>query len=201
MMEFACNDIVSINNNYKELLLNLKAFLKDNKEKSALSYSNNIISMLHRGLLSMNGTIIFDNDYEYIGLPSKISNGVHVMCGICCCRHATSFLYDFLCILDFNPVLMYVLVDNESNIWHKVDPSIEMANHIVISLNDKYILDPVNKFILEKGIKGELKLLDKKDFYKFIDYKDSNIDEIGKVLKKYYTYKELGIKNIYDYKL
>ena len=29
-------------------------------------------------------------------------------------------------------------------------------------------------------------------------YQENNIDIIEKVLKKYYTYRELGVKNVYD---
>lgn len=145
----------------------------------------------------MNGTINFDNNYNYLGLPVEISQGVQVMYGICCCRHATEFLYNLLCILNFNPSLMYIWVNNNTGLWRKVNPKIEKANHQVILLNDKYIIDPANKFILQMQKNAKLILLDSEYIDQLGTYQEENIIVVGRVLKKYYTYRELGINTIY----
>lgn len=198
MLDFANNDKDFINNKYKDFLLNLKKYLQSN-DKNVLIYSKIIINMLHKGYFSMDKTIVFENNYNYIDLPSNISNGVHIMYGICCCRHATEFLNDFLHVLEFNPSFMYILVDN--NVWHKVEPT--KANHVVLLLNYcgyEYIVDPTNKFICQIENNGMLKLIDIENLNNISDYNDPNIEDIGKVLRKYYTYKNLGINHIYDEK-
>lgn len=65
--------------------------------------------------------------------------------------------------------------------------------------NDKiYYLDAVNKLILE--------LLENNDFKqinigccKEREYRDSNVERIGKVLTKYYELQKLGVDYVYDY--
>lgn len=59
--------------------------------KDELEYSKLFFCMLHGGFFSMDGTIKFDNNYDYLGLAVEISQGVQVMHGICCCRYATEF--------------------------------------------------------------------------------------------------------------
>lgn len=65
-------------------------------------------------------------------------------------------------------------------------------------MNNKYIIDPANKFILQIKKNGELILLDSEYLNQLKPYQEDNIVVIGKVLKKYYTYKELGIKSVYS---
>lgn len=156
--------------------------------------------MLHKGLFSINKSITFSNSFNYLYLPSDISGGVHVMYGICCCRHATSFLYDTLSMLNYNPSLIFYWIDTITGIWHKVNPAIEKANHQVISSssNSNIIIDPANYFIIEKQDNGEVKELDKTPAYKIHEYQDSSIEVVDKVLRKYYTYKELGIERVYE---
>lgn len=196
MLNFTNNDKDFINNKYKDFLHNLKKYLQSN-DRNALIYSKIIINMLHKGYFSMDKVIVFENNYNYIDLPSNISNGVHVMYGICCCRHATEFLNDFLHIMGFETTLIYVLTDN--NVWQKVEPT--RANHITILLNDKdyeYMIDPVNKFICQIKSNGDLISLDIKSLDNVLEYNDSSIKDIGKILKKYYTYKSLGIDHVYN---
>ncbi len=198
MANFNERDILEINTSYRMLLSNLSAYLKQYKASSEVEYSKIIFNMLHNGLFSMNGKVQFDNYYKFIDLPSQVSQGVHVTYGLLCCRHATDFLYDLLCVLNFHPALEFYFVDEKSSIWRKVNPAVEQVNHeTILSSDGKYIIDPANKFILETDDNGKVKELDtsiEKDVDK---YQDSNIETIGKILKKYYMYRELGIENVY----
>lgn len=197
MLRFTDSDKKKVRDAYKMVLLNLKDYLQQYGVKDEVEYSTIFFYMLHEGLFSMNGVLCFDNNFDYLGLPVEMSQGVQVMYGVCCCRHATEFLYNLLSSLNFNPSLLYILVDNDTGIWRKVNPAVERANHQVILLGDK-IIDPANKFILQLQKGGDLTVLDSKYAWQLEDYQEDNIGVIGKVLKKYYTYRELGIKNVYD---
>ena len=196
-MNFTETDKKIVKDTYKMILLNLKDHLQQYDMKDELEYSKLFFCMLHGGFFSMDGTIKFDNNYDYLGLPVEISQGVQVMYGICCCRHATEFLYNLLCILNFNPSLIYIWVDNNTGLWRKVNPAIEKANHLAILLDNKCIIDPRNKFILQIQKNGGLTQLDSEYFGQLETYQENNIVTIGKVLKKYYTYRELGIERVY----
>ena len=196
-MNFTETDKKIVKDAYKMILLNLKDYLQQYDMKDELEYSKLFFCMLHGGFFSMDGTIKLDNNYDYLGLPVEISQGVQVMHGICCCRHATEFFYNLLCILNFNSSLIYIWVDNDTGLWRKVNPAIEKANHQAILLDNKCIIDPANKFILQIQKNGELTQLDSEYFGQLETYQENNIVTIGKILKKYYTYRELGIKSVY----
>ncbi len=198
MLNFIESDKEKVKNAYKIILLNLKDYLQHYDAKDAISYLQIIFKMLHNGLFSMNKIINFDNNYDYLGLPLEISQGVQVMCGICCCRHATEFLYDLLCMFNYNPSLLYIYVDNNTGVWRKVNPAIDKANHQVILLNDRYIIDPANQFVLQIQKNGELELMDSEYPDCLETYQETNITVVGNVLEKYYTYKRLGIRNVYS---
>lgn len=198
MLNFTDSDKKIIKDAYQIILLDLKDYLQQYDVKDEVEYSKIIFRMLHGGFFSMNRTINFDNNYNYLELPVEISQGVQIMYGICCCRHATEFLYNFLCILNFNPSLIYLWVDNNTGLWRKVNPAIEKANHQAILLDNKYIIDPANKYILQMQKNGKLILLDSEYIEQLATYQEDNVGVIGKVLKKYYTYRELGISNVYS---
>ncbi len=198
MLNFTDNDKRVINEAYKAILFNLKYYLQQYNHESGLENSKIIINMLHNGLFSANAHLQLDNDFDYISLPSSISQGIQVMYSICCCRHATEFVYDSLKMLGFNPSITWFLVDNSNGIWRKADP-IE-SNHTTILYDNEYIIDPANKLILRwQQDNGQIDQLDIKISDDLKYYRDDNIDVIAKVLKKYYTYRELGIENVYDY--
>ncbi len=199
MGTFTDNDKKIINDAYKMILFNLKNYLQQYNATSELEYSKIVFHMLHSGLFSVNEKVQFDDDYDYLGLPSEISQGVHIMYGICCCWHATEFLYDLLCFLGFDPSLIYIWVDSNNGIWHRVNPAIERVNHqaILINKENRCIIDVANKFIFQIQKGGKLKLLNPEYHGNLGDYQEDNIAIIGKILKKYYTYKELGIRNVY----
>lgn len=199
MLNFSESDTIEINEAYKMILINLKAYLQHYNVKDELEYLKIICKMLHSGFFSMNGTIQFNNNYNYFGLPIEISQGVQVMHGICCCRHATEFFYDLLCVLNIDSSLIHFIVDEPTGIWHIVNPAYEKANHQAILFNneDKYIIDPANKFILQIQNNEQLTPLDTEYLGHLNFYQDDNIDLVAKVLKKYYKYRELGIKSVY----
>lgn len=204
MLQFTYNDKKEINEAYKIILFNLKSYLQQYHVESGLEYSKIIFYMLHNGFFSIDRKIRFDNYYNYLGLTSKISQGVQVMYGICCCRHATDFLYDLLCVLGFNPSRMFILIEDNTGIWRKVNPAIQKTNHIVIEYfegKERYIIDPRNEFILQILENEELKQLDTKYFDSSKSYKDNyqddNIAVVARILRKYYTCRELGVTSIY----
>lgn len=202
MPKFTNSDIEIINQSYKEILFNLRDYLKNFGSGNVLDDSKILIHMLHSGLFSMNGVIRFENDCDYLFLPTEISSRIHVMYGVSCCRHVAAFFYDILSILEFQPSLMYLFIDHTTGNWQKVNPEYEKANHVVIlleCLGEQYIIDPRNQFLFRKESHGELELLNIELVESLPDYQDSSIETIGKILKKYYTYQEFGISHVYDY--
>lgn len=198
MLNFTDNDKKVLRDSYKNILINLKEYLKQYRVKDEIEYSKIFLNMLHSGLFSMNGKINFDNNFAYLGLPIDISQGVQVMYGVCCCRHAAEFLYNLLTILDFDPTLLYIFIDSDTRTWHRVNPAFERANHQAIMLENKCIVDPSNKFILKTHDSGELTKLESSYTGQIKPYQEYEIATVGKVLKKYYTYKEMGIERAYS---
>ena len=202
MPKFTDSDIEKINQSYKEILFNLRDYLKKFGSQNVLDGFKIMILMLHSGLFSMGGAIRFENDYDYLFLPTEMSLGVHVMYGVCCCRHTTAFFYDLLSTLGFQPSLMYLFIDHTTGNWYRVNSEYEQSNHVVIlleCLGEQYIIDSRNQFLFRKGSHGALELLNIEFIGHLLDYRDANIETIGKTLKKYYTYQEFGIHHVYDY--
>lgn len=200
MLNFTVRDKLEIIDAYKSSLLNLRDLLIKYKLSDELDYSKIIIDMMHRGLFSVGREFKIDTEFDYLGLGSDISQGVHVMYGVCCCRHASEFLSDALRTFEFNPSLYYVFSDNNARVWRRVNPSEEKANHVVVlseSRGNKYLIDPTNKFILEVLGNGSLRQIDMEPVVSPDDFNDSNIDRVNKVLKKYYTYREFGVTTVY----
>ncbi len=197
MSNLTNSDINFINNRYKSFLYNLKAFLGNTSD---IDLIKTVISNLYNGKFSINGTMRFDNYYNYIPLPPELSNGVHITTGISCCRHANGFLFDILSSTCLKPIIVYIFID-EKNIWHRVGPSKQYANHYALSLNINncdYIVDATNKLILELKSNGDLIQLPIPQTNILEEYHDTNIEDIAKTLKKYYTYRNFGVKTIYD---
>ncbi len=198
MINFSYDDISNINKIYKNILVNLKEYLKQYSLQDELEYSKIVINMMHEGLFSMDKNIQFENEYDYIALPSTISLGVHVTYGICCCRHATGFVYDLLCLLKYNPSLLFIFVDNQSGLWRIVNPVTEKFNHrVILTANEQYLIDPANKFLLQKESNGDLHPLAMETPYDFSSYQEPQVSELGQIITKYYKCRELGIKNVY----
>lgn len=197
MVNFSLNDKEKLKDYYKGFLMNLREYLRKYDVYDVLEYSKLVLDMLHSGVLSVDGVIKIDDRYDYIDIPSDVSAGVHITTGASCCRHTTSFLYDLLNVFGFKSSLSYFQVDNELGIWHRVNPAEGRANHVVLSV-DNFIIDPANKFILEELNDGCVGQIDLGDHNEFSNYQDKNIISIDKVLKKYYTYRNLGIERVYD---
>lgn len=92
--------------------------------------------------------------------------------------------------------LLYVWVDHHKETWKKVNPAIEKANHLVI-FSSACFIDPINLFILKENDK-QFKSLDTRIKTPIKPYQDSNIEVVGKVWQKYYTYRDLEIHHVYD---
>ncbi len=199
MLNFTADDKTVMMEAYKVTLFHLKEYLQKYSIKDQLEYMKIIFRMFHNGYFSMTGEIHLDNDYPYLSLPLEVSQGVQVMYGICCCRHATEFLYDVLCLLNFNPSLQFIWIDYSTNTWKKVDPALEKTNHITIFLNgeNRFIVDLANNFIMQILTNGQLKLINLEYLGELKEYQEENIHIIGNILEKYYTYRELGVERVY----
>lgn len=199
MLYLTNKDKKVINSSYKSFLTNFKQIIKSKSIHNGLDCSKLIIDMLQSGQFSMEQSIRFDNQFRYLDFPNISSDGIYVMYGVCCCRHASMLVYDILQTLGFSSSLLYIFID-ESNNWHISKPL--GANHLTVLLKDhdcEYILDPVNYYILKKEKNNTLTSLNLDILDPFTSYEDSNIQKIGKVLKKYYQLQKLGIDYVYDY--
>lgn len=188
-----------IDDSYNAFLENLYNFLKNSNATSGIDYAKVIIRLLHSGKFGMNGNIVCKIDYDYLYLPNLSSDGMLVMYGVCCCRHATSLLHDVLCGLGFDASFYYIRVQEDDDTWHRA--TLVDANHIVVHLKERdsvYLIDPVNSYILKREENNDLTQLGIDEEISLDGYDDSNVEKIGKVLSKYYNLKRLGVEHIYD---
>ena len=158
--------------------------------------------MLRNGQFSKDGIIDFDDNFNYLNLPNLDFIGTQVMYGKCCCRHISSFINDIMLLLGFNTSLCYVHTNKDGN-WRLCTPL--TANHVVILLienNEEYILDPMNNLLLKKNVDNsfisqnfDISYIDIK---LFLEFSDNNVQNISRVLKKYYHFRSMGINNVYD---
>lgn len=204
-MNFTEKDIKEIKEAYLTFLHNLKMFLQvhhfDNIEKQfrVVQY------LLVNGYFSENNPIIFDDQYQFLSLSTELGEAVQVMNGICCCRHANGLLIDLLRQLDYLCEELYIWIDEYGD-WHK-RKNVLGSNHVVTSV--KYeeielIIDLFNNFIFMIDSLGNTIPLTKEqltigDEMACKTYNDQmNIKKISKVLKKYYTLRDLGITHVYE---
>lgn len=184
----------------ESFLLHLKYIFVNNQITSAVDCYRILSNMLKNGCFSMVGKIYFDDNFNYLHFSNMECAGIQVMHGTCCCRHVCAFINDMMLMLGFDVSLYYVHIDN-SEIWTSCEPI--GANHVTILLkenNEEYILDPMNKFLLKRNIDNSLMMLDlgitSLDLEQFLDFSDDHVKGIGKVLKKYYCLRSLGINHI-----
>lgn len=203
MLKLTCSDKKVIDTCYKKFLMNLKELIKINNVHNPLECYKIIISLLKRGKFSVNDEITLNEECDFLHLPNIISNGIYVMSGTYCCRHVNNLIKDILEILNFNVRLLYVNVDEDDN-WRITTPV--NSNHVVVLLklnDDRFILDAYNDFVLKLDTNNNLipinieTIVIKSELYD--NYKDSNIEKIDKILKKYYKLKIFNIQNTYDY--
>lgn len=196
MLQFSFSDTEILKQRYSLLLLHLKETLSSYEDRS-LSLPFLIIQMLHEGIFSMEGHIIFSNDFSFFPISSKLSDGIHIPYGVACCRHATSFLKDVLDLFGFSLSYLYISVSPDGS-WKKVVPS--KANHVVLVYfyqGRKFILDAANRWIFEVLENQNLHLLNFEE-QKTPLFQDEHISTIGLTLKKYYSLRELGVTYVYD---
>lgn len=189
------NDEKLIEEKYNSFLQSIKQMIKKTKIENPLEIYRIICNMFRNGEFSINKSIDFTNDFDYLTLPNIKYAGAQIMYGVCSCRHASSFINDVLNMLGYNSSLYYIYIDEKDG-WYISNPN--EANHMVVLLNNEYILDPTNNFILKKEPDNRLVSLNTKPEVEISECDKSlynNIDEIGGILKKYYFYKNFGIKH------
>ncbi|MCI6266100.1 MAG: hypothetical protein MR598_04570 [Erysipelotrichaceae bacterium] len=203
-MDFTIKDKKEIKESYQLFLTNLKNFITKNDYHEIEKVFKIIRYLLENSYFTDKSEMMFDGKYPYLALPIELSEGVQVMNGICCCRHATELLNDLLNLLNYDSKMLYIFVDTE-NIWHRQKNGCH-ANHLVTSIkkeNTELILDLENDFLFTVdstgniiNLKTELTLQDRINCEKYQD--KENIKRISKVLKKYYSLRNLGITHIYE---
>lgn len=203
-MNFTTKDTKEIKIAYQDFLKNLKTFIirshiYDIKKQFAL-----IRYLLENAYFTSELEMILDDKYNYLSLPNELEDGIQIMYGICCCRHANVLLNNILQLLEYNSALLFIFIDKD-NIWHRKKNGCE-ANHIVTTIQQQkkeLILDLANNYIFEVDTLGNIILLNeeltRKEKEICQQYTDETyIKKISKILKKYYSLKNLGVKNIYD---
>ena len=202
MLKFNSADEALIDYSYKAFLRNIKQFFENNEINTALHCYIVLKEMLRTGVLSIDTNIVFDDEYRYLKIPMN-NLGIHVMYGVCCCRHVSALIKDVLNVLNFNASLYYIFID-ANGLWHSSTPL--KANHVSVLVKDgdnEFILEPISNVILKKATDGSFLAIDLDnsilDAKQFNDYSDCNIENIGRVLRKYYNIQASGITQVYEY--
>lgn len=202
MLYLTNEDKMVVTDCYKSFLKNLQCFIDSYHPKNWLECYAIVVNMLRAGQFCIDQTIDFNVQFNYLPLPNMENIGAQVMFGICCCRHANTLVNDILQLLGFTTQLQYIFID-ENKSWHRSHPS--NANHVVIDLKDgesNYLLDAFNNFAFKIESNQSLTPLDVENInipVEYSTYCDSSIQNIGTILKKYYSLQRMGINHIYDY--
>jgi len=201
-MNITDKDIELLNDYYKQFLINLKEFLL-NHSLNDINLTFNVLNYLLRNAKFTNEKeMIFKNRYNYFPLPSALSDGIQVMNGICCCRHANTLNYDILKTLGLKVKLQPILIKN--NTWIKLNNFVG-GNHVITILEEEgitYNFDLVGGFQF-KNNNGELIFLNtsiNNQIKELCDtYEDKeNIEGINRILNKYYNLRKIGVTSIYN---
>lgn len=203
MLALTEKDKIAINSSYQDFLNKLKKVLIENRFSNPLECYKVIYYLIYNGNFSQNNEIIFDTTYNYLSLSNLDNESIYVMHGICCCRHINSLVHDILKIMDFDSSLLYIKI-LENGTWQKTNNAIG-ANHLVVSLKTlekEYLIDAMNNLLLHVN-NSDLENIENfiDDFQEkiFSNYKDSNVNDIGRILKKYYSIRDSGINHVYEY--
>jgi len=162
MTNITNKDLESIIEEYKNLLYSLKVYLEQFNKQDILITIKRIMLDIKSGFFSINQKMEITDNYDYLPLPSLLSNGVHVTYGIACCRHINTFIYDLLKLMEYNPKLLYIFIDKDNN-WRKTTPSKGNGNHVVVLITfegEEYICDGTIDSILKVESNGDLSLQD-----------------------------------------
>lgn len=198
MLRFCEKDKEQVDLGYQNFLLSLCDYLRGCGATSLMDYYKQIRMMLKKGAFSYEGTFLRNSKFSYIALSNMENDGVHIMYGIACCRHISPFLQDILRLLGFDASLLYVFAD-DSGTWRRVPPC--ESNHLLVLVHDgdaSYILDLMSDFAFLWESDKSLTLLPMEDVPFKDDYHDENVQDIGRILKKYYTLRSYGIETVYD---
>ena len=206
-MNFTTKDSEKIKYHYKNFLINLKEFILQNELSTHIGKLNSIVNyLLKNAYFTPEKQMTFMDKYNYLDteLASDIECGIEVMHGICCCRHANNIMFNLLKEFGYNSSMTFYYVDELANTWTRKDNACG-SNHVVTSLQKnelEIILDTINNFAFINEF-GYPKIVEEEltpsDIFICQQYHDEkNIELISKILKKYYTLRDLGVKYIYD---
>lgn len=202
MLALLKKDKERIETAYCTFLERLKIYLEGYDELTTLELYGLIVQLLKNGNFSSGHTFRTDATFDYLYLPNLNYEGAYLMYGVGCCRHMSSLINDILEHLGFECALQYVLID-ENNNWKLLEKPVG-SNHVIVSLQDhenQYLLDPMNDFIFQKKENIFVPMTIESspfDQLSLPSYRDESVEEIAKILQKYYTCKAIGIENIYE---
>lgn len=127
-------DFIKLTSLYNSLLNLLKKEFINNYQVTI----ENAISYIHNFYLQLQ---IKSSDTFIPPLYNLPSDGILSLYGFQICRYTNILLFDFLNILELNPIIQYIYIDNKND-WHQVNAI--NANHVVVCIfqnNNKLFLD------------------------------------------------------------
>ena len=205
-MQLTHNDRQILKATYLTFLKNLKDFIAMNNFNSEEKINTVIAWLLKNGYFTTEQKMDLNGSYDYLGLPSELEDGIQVMTGVCCCRHANNITYNILKELEYKCKLAFFYVDKQTGTWHE-KPKVLGNNHVTISIKQpeiEIVLDTYNDLafsITDGKIKSIRQELTSEEIAICRKYNDQeNIKSLAKALKRYYDLRRLGITHIYDEK-
>lgn len=204
-MNFTSKDTKYLKESYYNFLQNLKQFILENKYQRIEKIVPILHYLLENSYFTDNCEMILTSNFSFLEIPSNLEQGIQVMYGICCCRHANTLQKNIMHSLGYEQAMDSFYFVDENNIWHKKENGFG-SNHLVTSIyqeNTKIIFDSYNGFSFKQQPDGSIILIDEpltpEEKVICSQYSDQkNIKNISKVLKKYYCLNSLGINHIYE---
>lgn len=181
-------DFIKLTSLYNSLLNLLKTEFTNYYQvtiENAISYIHNFYLQLQ---VKSSDTFI----PHFYNLPS---DGILSLYGFQICRYTNILLFDFLNILELNPIIQYIYIDNKND-WHQVDAI--NANHVVVCIlknNNKLFLDLHNNIYFNDNL--TLINIPSQITVQNLLYIPI-LKDINDIINKYINAQKLGIKHLYN---
>ena len=123
------------------------------------------------------------------------SDGILSLYGFQICRYTNILLFDFLNILELNPIIQYIYIDNKND-WHQLNAI--NANHVVVCIlknNNKLFLDLHNNIYFNDDL--TLINIPSQITVQNLLYIPI-LKDINDIINKYINVQKLGIKHLYN---
>lgn len=152
----------------------------------------NAISYIHNFYLQLQ---VKSSDTFIPPLYNLPSDGILSLYGFQICRYTNILLFDFLNILELNPIIQYIYIDNKND-WHQVNAI--NANHVVVCIlknNNKLFLDLHNDIYFNDDL--TLINIPSQITVQNLLYIPI-LKDINDIINKYINAQKLGIKHLYN---